>query len=253
MKKQTRFTLIELLVVIAIIAILAAMLLPSLAGAKRTAKRISCLSQQKQLVTCAFSYDGDSSYLPGGCQNNSLYTWMEGRIFNPWTMLSPEEIAKRPGGSLSVGWASVLAPYGGIKLAICPDWDKNFLWNAGDLTPVSDARMPAKTNYLEYYWTSYMYPGALWFGSGGWAGAPNYAKLKLSRYKMPSKTAMILDYRPWHSGVSNWNYRNYASYKTSNSIINTGFLDGHCESVNSKNFQYLPLDQYASDNYTHLY
>jgi prepilin-type N-terminal cleavage/methylation domain-containing protein len=61
MRNSGGFTLIELLVVIAIIAILAALLLPSLGNAKDKGKLAVCISNQRQLAFAAMTYTLDNN------------------------------------------------------------------------------------------------------------------------------------------------------------------------------------------------
>lgn len=85
MKKQHLFTLIELLVVIAIIAILAAMLLPSLSTVKGTAKKIECLAHFKTLTLGARMYSNDynDEVPPIAGSYNIPVTWHNGYLGVP--------------------------------------------------------------------------------------------------------------------------------------------------------------------------
>ena len=64
MNRKKGFTLIELLVVIAIIALLLAVLIPSLKAAKDIAKRVMCATRLKQTGTGMKLYSDSYEYLP---------------------------------------------------------------------------------------------------------------------------------------------------------------------------------------------
>jgi prepilin-type N-terminal cleavage/methylation domain-containing protein len=60
------FTLIELLISISIIVLLIALLLPSLEGARRAAKRITCLPNVRALASQSILFEIDNGLLPQG-------------------------------------------------------------------------------------------------------------------------------------------------------------------------------------------
>ena len=82
-RKSKGFTLIELLVVLAVIAILTAILLPALSGAKAKAQHVVCLNNLKQLTLGWLLYiDENDDFLPknDGAGNGGSYggSWVTG-------------------------------------------------------------------------------------------------------------------------------------------------------------------------------
>ena len=84
MNKQKGFTLIELLVVIAIIALLMAILMPSLKIAREQARGIACLANQKNLALAYIAYaDENDGTVCGGMARYDLINGVPAWVMPP--------------------------------------------------------------------------------------------------------------------------------------------------------------------------
>ncbi len=118
------FTLIELLVVIAVIGILAALLLPVLARAKRAAEDTTCRNNLRQMALALNAYVNDYGAYPGpkpDLSDNGL-TYLADRL-QPYA-------GSAWAYQIATNWAQYIDPSyqrqvaGGRRIYICPSWTR---------------------------------------------------------------------------------------------------------------------------------
>lgn len=202
-KSRRAFTLIELLVVIAIIAILAAILFPVFARAREAARKTTCSSNLKQIMTGMLMYaqDYDEKFPAGksNCSHGPFDSWNQaGMGVDDFHMQA-------------FFFAFMIQPYvKNTQLFDCPSVpDNNWKdWFSGGQAP--NVMRAAGFRTMDYEWKL----------ADALAARCGHG---MSSYNVPASMGMV--YENWNSGAPHDGVSQEARHVQSS--MNVGFADGH--------------------------
>jgi prepilin-type processing-associated H-X9-DG protein len=232
--KSWAFTLVELLVVIGIIALLVAILLPSLSRARESAKSVQCLSNLRQIAMAIVNYTGDNKFLmPGGGEGppQQLWDWIYWDNTAPYNDLTQCPLAKYIG--INTSTASPVAgdnPSTSANVFRCPsDIWSDHISNYGGRYPY----------FFSYSINAYACDNSRAYSRMGLSSTHNF---KITMVHNPSQKIMMVDEceRTVNDGlwVADANLDQLADrheiHKVPNNPVGTGnvsFFDGHAETV----------------------
>ncbi len=182
------FTLIELLVVIAIIALLAALLLPALRGARDRARETACINNLRQLDLGVQLYAGDQDrFVPvgRGFENRGVLRWNDPNLIH-----------------------NQLRPYipPRSRVWLCPGIDGDYVYNGWTSSVMGTPDNPAgpMVDYTQnnmgggYFYKATMPLG--WPCSPPPAPCPDYSYLRIDYPRKPS-VAQLLHCLPYQGGA----------------------------------------------------
>lgn len=211
-ERHRAFTLIELLVVVTIIAILASLLLPSIARAKVAARSASCKSNLRQIGIGLSLYVGENGFYPRNPFFDVMRPYMKlTNIFqcpDCWGPSIPGELPKRRHRILDVGYG----------------------YNVNGTSPNINGRGPTRLGLADF---------------DGWSSDTTASE---SLVKVPSDMIAIGDanlMKVWRNetpeeyGITSWDWvwpfiaasreAQLVEHRRHGATFNLGFCDGHVE------------------------
>ncbi len=219
--RSTRaLTMIELLVVMGVIALLASILLPSMAGARASANRVLCSANLAQVVRANLYYadENESAFCPGAVEflENNLHRW-HGTRTNTSEPFDPTE--------------GPLTPYLGEDGLIrqCPAFPVDAIVDQGDAWEKGNGGYGYNNNYI-----GMQIP---------YTKESHRSGVKTHQVKRPGETVMFADTAFAANSLIDYSFveprfhPRYPLYRTDPSthfrhrgVANVGWVDGHVDS-----------------------